>query len=668
MREGYILNGRYQIIKRLGEGGMANVYEARDLILQRDVAVKLLRLDLSDDQAAVRRFQGEAMSLIELDNPHIVSIYDIGEENGLQYLVMEYVKGLNLKEYIERYSPLDYYRIVEIMKQILEAVGQAHANGIIHRDLKPQNILLDEQGNVKISDFGIAIAAQSTLTKTNTMLGSVHYISPEQAHGSIITNQSDIYSLGIILFELLTGHVPYEGQTAVSVALKHYQAQMPSVKDLNPAVPQSLENIVLHATAKDLNDRYKSVGEMAVDLRTALQPNRMNEPKWQPQGMVDDKTKVLPQITPEMLKEAQQQTVTEKQPVKQEKGKAVKENKKAKKQTPKNKKKWSKKKKMTILGGLLALILLVFIGGYFIFTTPQNTTLPDVSGLSQKQATARLEANNLTVGEITYANSDSVAKGVVIKTQPDANTEVKEGAKIDLLISKGPQKEAFGDYRGQDYSDVKERLTKQGVTVYKKEVNSSEYAQGEIVSQSISAKKKVIFSKTEVTFTVSKGTKTYELRDLTNSTLKSVQDYANDLGLDLKIEQDYSDDVAADSVIKQYPTAGSQVSRGDTLTVTISKGSDPAKESSQQDSADSYESFSINVKVPYQQTTTTTGNKIQVYLEDQNHSLNDLYQSFDITSDTTVTLPFILENGKTGKYRIYRDGQLIARNDNVTNN
>lgn len=665
MREGYILSGRYQIIKRLGEGGMANVYEARDLILQRDVAVKLLRLDLRDDQAAIRRFQGEAMSLIELDNPHIVSIYDIGEENGLQYLVMEYVKGLNLKQYIEQYSPLDYYRIVEIMEQVLEAVGQAHANGIIHRDLKPQNILLDEQGNVKISDFGIAIAAQSTLTKTNTMLGSVHYISPEQAHGSIITNQSDIYSLGIILFELLTGHVPYEGQTAVSVALKHYQAQMPNVTDLNPTVPQSLENIVLHATAKELTDRYKSVGEMAVDLRTALQPSRLQEPRWQPHGLLDDQTKVLPQITPEMITQVQEQAQAKDFGAPE---KAVSNTDKTPQKITKNKKKWSKKKKLAVFGSLGIVLALLLLSSYFIFTTPATIKLPDLSNLSQTQATAKLAENNLAVGEVTYANSDTIAKGQVIKTQPEANTEVKEGAKIDLLISKGPQKETFGDYRGQDYSDVKERLTKQGVTVYKKEVNSSDYAQGEIVSQSVSAKKKVIFSKTSVTFSVSKGPQSYELRDLTNYTLKSVQDYANDMGLTLKVEQEYSDEVTNDAVIKQEPAAGTQIQRGDTLTVTISKGVDPAKESSKPADDESYESFSINVKIPYQQTTATTGNTIQVYLEDQNHSLNDLYQSFDITRDTTLTLPFILENGKTGKYRIYRDGQLIARNDNVTNN
>lgn len=197
MRSGYILGGRYQMIRTLGEGGMANVYLAHDLILKRDVAVKLLRLDLRDDKSAVRRFHREANSLIELDNPHIVEIFDVGEEQGMQYLVMEYVKGTDLKQYIEKNRPLSYEHVIKIMEQILNAVLEAHNHGIIHRDLKPQNILMDEAGNVKITDFGIAVAvAEETMTRTNTLMGSVHYISPEQARGSMITQQSDIYSLG----------------------------------------------------------------------------------------------------------------------------------------------------------------------------------------------------------------------------------------------------------------------------------------------------------------------------------------------------------------------------------------------------------------------------------------------------------------------------------------
>lgn len=665
MREGYILNGRYQIIRSLGEGGMANVYEARDLILQRNVAVKLLRLDLSDDQATIRRFQGEAMSLVELTNPHIVSIYDIGEENSLQYLVMEYVKGMNLKEYIEQCSPIPYQRVIEIMEQILNAVSEAHANGIIHRDLKPQNILLDEQGNVKITDFGIAIAAaQSTITKTNTMLGSVHYISPEQARGSIITSQSDIYSLGIILFELLTGHVPFEGQTAVSIALKHYNAQMPSVREFVADIPQPLENVVLHATAKKLTDRYKSAGEMAVDLRTALQPDRQNEPRWQPHSEVDQETQILPRIDPKQIVNEKPTTTMEDEDdkVKQTSKKVTK---KVNDKKSKPKKKWSKKKKIAFTTiGLILLAIILFIG-YVLFSTPQNTTLPDVAGLTEQQAKQKLMKAKLEIGEITYTNDDKIAKDHVIKTTPSANTEVREGASIDMVVSSGPQKQAFGDYRGQVYADVKSRLEKQGVTVRKKESYSDEYAKDEIIEQSVKSSKKVVLSSTTVTFVVSKGNESYSLRDLTNYTLKSVQDYASDLGLKLQINKEYNDTVANDMVITQQPSAGSDISEGDTLTVTISQGKDPAKED--QDDQDSYTSFTISVNVPFQPTANQTSNKIQVYIEDKDHSLSNVYQSFDITNDTSITIPFVLEGNKAGKYKIYRDGQLVAQNDNVKN-
>ncbi|HIZ53348.1 MAG TPA: protein kinase, partial [Candidatus Enterococcus avicola] len=218
------LNGRYLILGTIGSGGMAHVYLAKDLILNREVAVKVLRFDFQNDQNAIRRFQREALAATELVHPNIVAVYDVGEEEGMQYLVMEYVRGMDLKRYIQTRYPLPFQTIVSIMQQILSAVALAHQHRIIHRDLKPQNVLMDEDGTVKIADFGIAIAlSETSITQTNTMLGSVHYLSPEQARGSMATNQSDIYALGIILFEMLTGQVPFDGESAVTIALKHFQ-------------------------------------------------------------------------------------------------------------------------------------------------------------------------------------------------------------------------------------------------------------------------------------------------------------------------------------------------------------------------------------------------------------------------------------------------------------
>ncbi|MEE6728733.1 Stk1 family PASTA domain-containing Ser/Thr kinase [Pediococcus pentosaceus] len=282
------LNGRYKIIRPLGEGGMANVYLAHDLILDRDVAVKLVRFDMQDDVSAIKRFQREALSTTELVHPNIVGVYDIGEEHGMNYLIMEYVEGQNLKQYIRDQFPIPLGQVVSLMSQILNGVQTAHYHGIIHRDLKPQNILIDKHGKAKITDFGIAIAnQQSSFTRTNTVIGSVQYLSPEQVRGHIATQQSDIYSLGIILFEMLTGKVPFEGESAVSIAVKHYQDQLPLVKDFNTKIPQSLENVVLKATAKNPIDRYKNVAEMAADLKTVLQPERANESKFVEDSLVE---------------------------------------------------------------------------------------------------------------------------------------------------------------------------------------------------------------------------------------------------------------------------------------------------------------------------------------------------------------------------------------------
>ena len=282
MNPGETIGHRYRIIRSLGEGGMATVYLAHDMVLDRDVSIKLLRLDLRDDPKTKRRFHREALAATQLNDPHIVGVYDVGEDNGLQYMVMQYVQGTDLKAFIKEHYPIPLPQVVDIMKQILLAVETAHAHGIIHRDLKPQNILIDANKNIKITDFGIAVAtSQNSLTQTNTLMGSVHYLSPEQARGSIATKQSDIYSLGIILYEMLVGSVPFEGETAVSIALKHFREDIPSVRSTNPKIPQPLENVVLKATAKDPHERYANVKEMEKDLATSLDPKRANEARWE---------------------------------------------------------------------------------------------------------------------------------------------------------------------------------------------------------------------------------------------------------------------------------------------------------------------------------------------------------------------------------------------------
>src|SRR5690625_4088486 len=286
----------------IGGGGMANVYLGYDQILDRDVAIKVLRLEYANDEEFITRFHREAEAATSLAHPNIVNIYDVGEEEHILYMVMEYVEGLTLKEYIQQNSPIDIEETITIMKQITSAISHAHANNLIHRDIKPQNILINPNGQVKVTDFGIAVALSATsLTQTNSILGSVHYLSPEQARGGMATKKSDIYSLGIVLFELLTGRLPFSGQTPVSIALKHLQSNTPSVKKFNDAIPQSVENIVLKATAKDPFHRYETVYEMEEAIETAFHPNRINEKKYEPPVEVGEETKAIPVITDDSI-------------------------------------------------------------------------------------------------------------------------------------------------------------------------------------------------------------------------------------------------------------------------------------------------------------------------------------------------------------------------------
>jgi len=304
MNEGHLLHDRYRIIKKIGGGGMANVFLARDIILDRDVAVKALRMEYANDQEFIARFDREAQSASSLSHPHIVSIYDVGGEDHVMYIVMEYVDGMTLKEYIQRFGPIEAREALDIMRQLTSAIAHAHENDIVHRDIKPQNILMDRFGQIKVTDFGIAVALSATsLTQTNSIVGSVHYLSPEQARGGMATKKSDIYSIGIVLFELLTGKIPFSGQSPVSIALKHLQSDTPSVRKFNQDIPQSVENIVLKATAKDPFHRYMSIYELEEAIETAFDANKLNEPRYEPPIEAGDETKAIPIITDNQIVE-----------------------------------------------------------------------------------------------------------------------------------------------------------------------------------------------------------------------------------------------------------------------------------------------------------------------------------------------------------------------------
>ena len=501
---GKIFAGRYRIIKQIGRGGMADVYLAKDLILDgEEVAVKVLRTNYQTDPIAVARFQREARAMADLDHPHIVRITDIGEEDGQQYLAMEYVAGLDLKRYIKEHYPLSNEEAVRIMGQILLAMRLAHAKGIIHRDLKPQNILLTPDGTAKVTDFGIAVAfAETSLTQTNSMLGSVHYLSPEQARGSKATIQSDIYAMGIIFFEMLTGHIPYDGDSAVTIALQHFQKPLPSVIAENPSVPQSLENVVIKATAKKLTDRYQTVSEMYVDLLSSLSYNRRNEPKlvFEDTSKVD--TKTLPKISQSTLtaipkvqpkeESPQNQKPTQKATSKETVAKPVK-------------KRRFKARYLVLLASFILVLASLF---WIVSKTPATVEIPNVAGQTVAEAKEKLKKANFEIGEEKSEASDTVEEGRVIRTDPDAGSSRKEGIKVNLIISSGQQSFKIGNYIGRKSTDVVAELKGKKVPenlIKVVEEESSETEAGLVMRQSLPEGTTYDLSKaTEITLTVAK--------------------------------------------------------------------------------------------------------------------------------------------------------------------
>ena len=517
---GKIFAGRYRIIKQIGRGGMADVYLAKDLILDgEEVAVKVLRTNYQTDPIAVARFQREARAMADLDHPHIVRITDIGEEDGQQYLAMEYVAGLDLKRYIKEHYPLSNEEAVRIMGQILLAMRLAHAKGIIHRDLKPQNILLTPDGTAKVTDFGIAVAfAETSLTQTNSMLGSVHYLSPEQARGSKATIQSDIYAMGIIFFEMLTGHIPYDGDSAVTIALQHFQKPLPSVIAENPSVPQSLENVVIKATAKKLTDRYQTVSEMYVDLLSSLSYNRRNEPKlvFEDTSKVDTKTlpkmsqstlTAIPKVQPKE-ENSQSQNTAKKVPGKEAVAKPVK-------------KRRFKARYLVLLASFVLVLASLF---WIVSKTPATVEIPKVAGQTVAEAKENLKKANFEIGEEKTEASDTVEEGRVIRTDPDAGSARKEGTKVNLIISSGQQSFKLGNYVGRKSTDVIAELKGKKVPenlIKVVEEESSETEAGLVMKQSLPEGTTYDLSKaTKIVLTVAKKVTSVSMPSYIGSSLE----------------------------------------------------------------------------------------------------------------------------------------------------
>ena len=584
---GKIFAGRYRIIKQIGRGGMADVYLAKDLILDgEEVAVKVLRTNYQTDPIAVARFQREARAMADLDHPHIVRITDIGEEDGQQYLAMEYVAGLDLKRYIKEHYPLSNEEAVRIMGQILLAMRLAHTRGIVHRDLKPQNILLTPDGTAKVTDFGIAVAfAETSLTQTNSMLGSVHYLSPEQARGSKATVQSDIYAMGIIFYEMLTGHIPYDGDSAVTIALQHFQKPLPSVIDENPSVPQALENVVIKATAKKLTDRYQSVAEMYVDLSSSLSYNRRNEPKLVFNDTTKADTKTLPKVSQSTLTSIPKVQTQSPKPQAAKPSQQVLEDNYASK--PVKKRKFRVRYMI-----LLASIVLVAASLIWILSrTPATIAIPNVAGQTVAEAKETLKKANFEIGEEKSEASEKVEEGRIIRTDPDAGTGRKEGSKINLVVSSGKQSFQLSNYIGRKSTDVIAELKQKKVPenlIKIEEEESSESEAGTVLRQSPAAGTTYDLSKAStITLTVAKKVTSVAMPSYTGSSLEFTKNNLvqivgiKEANIEVVEVSTAPDGTAEGTVVEQSPKAGEKVDLTKTrVKISIYKPKTPPSTSS----------------------------------------------------------------------------------------
>lgn len=584
---GKIFAGRYRIIKQIGRGGMADVYLAKDLILDgEEVAVKVLRTNYQTDPIAVARFQREARAMADLDHPHIVRITDIGEEDGQQYLAMEYVAGLDLKRYIKEHYPLSNEEAVRIMGQILLAMRLAHTRGIVHRDLKPQNILLTPDGTAKVTDFGIAVAfAETSLTQTNSMLGSVHYLSPEQARGSKATVQSDIYAMGIIFYEMLTGHIPYDGDSAVTIALQHFQKPLPSVIAENPSVPQALENVVIKATAKKLTDRYQSVAEMYVDLSSSLSYNRRNEPKLVFNDTTKADTKTLPKVSQSTLTSIPKvQTQTPKPQVAKPSQQVLEDNYATK---PVKKRKFRVRYMILLASIVLVAASLIWI----LFRTPATIAIPDVAGQTVAEAKETLKKANFEIGEEKSEASEKVEEGRIIRTDPDAGTGRKEGTKINLVVSSGKQSFQLSNYIGRKSTDVIAELKQNKVPenlIKIEEEESSESEAGTILRQSPAAGTTYDLSKAStITLTVAKKVTSVAMPSYTGSSLEFTKNNLvqivgiKEANIEVVEVSTAPDGTAEGTVVEQSPKAGEKVDLTKTrVKISIYKPKTPPSTSS----------------------------------------------------------------------------------------
>ena len=561
--KGQKINERYEVIRSIGEGGMANVYLGYDNILDRNVAIKVLRGDLSNDEKFVRRFQREALSASSLAHPNIVEMYDVGEDDGLYFIVMEYVEGKTLKQLLKKRGSLTLSEAIDIMLQLTDGMSHAHDSYIIHRDLKPQNIMIKDDGQIKITDFGIAMALNSTqLTQTNSVMGSVHYLPPEQASGKGSTIKSDIYSMGIIFYELLSGSLPFRGDNAVEIALKHMRDPLPSLREDNSSIPQSIENIILKATAKNPKNRYDDARSMHQDLLTALDDEHMDDAPYKykyPEHDMEStkKLKKVEDAAKEENDETGEDIATKIEDVEDKKN-----------------------KKLiiilaSILGGLFIILMIVF----FIvpmFSNSKAVTVPNCKNMKVSTCEKKLQDLGFEVRtNIKTEPSTTVKKNRVIRTDPESGRSVKKGTKVTIYKSSGEETFEIEDYTGKNYIEIQTILETQYeliVKVEKKEItdNSKEYDEQEIVGQSLAAGSEVKKGDT-ITLYIPNIVDTFPNMSEEGWSIDDAEAFCSKYGLTISVTEQETTQYEEGKIISQSRAAGSPIVKGTNLKVVVAK-------------------------------------------------------------------------------------------------
>ncbi|WDQ31913.1 Stk1 family PASTA domain-containing Ser/Thr kinase [Paenibacillus marchantiae] len=638
---GHQLGGRYEVIERVGGGGMALVYKAQDLLLNRNVAIKVLRQQFVHDEEFIRRFRREAQSAASLSHPNVVSVYDVGQEDDVHYIVMEYVEGKNLNEIIKERAPLQVDEAVRIASQIADALDHAHHNQIIHRDIKPHNILIGRNGRVKVTDFGIARAVTSTtITQTGSVVGSVHYFSPEHAKGIVTGEKSDLYSLGIVLYQMLTGQLPFLGESPISVALKHLQEEFDEPRKFNPLIPQSVENVILKSMRKNPQERYQSAKEMQTDLETCLMPERRNETKINfPDEDDIDQTRVMPAIKPE----PRGVTSTGAIPVME----SDQDNNNGKPKT----KNW---KKPALLISLTVLILIAMVGVVWyvkgMLVVP-DVKVPNVVSQTEEKARQMLQDNGLVVSDnVIREYKEGVDPGIVFDQSRNEGDIVKEGSEVQLSVGAEKALSKMIDLKNLSYDEAVKQLTELDIKedqIQRKEEFSNDKSAGMVLSQTPGVNEEYDPAEVQIVLTVSKGSETIKMPDLKNLTRSEAEKKLQSAGLILaQVQEESSYTIDKGKVTQQWPVeAGADVNPGDKITIFISTGYPPEALN-----------YAYNINVSPKEIGKSS--KIRITFEDARGKSQE-WGTRTIKSAQTLTIPLILAPNVDGVVSVYRDGQFL---------